>query len=145
MAPTGDSSNVLAVFPFVRHGGDDGVPRNNLGVVTEKNLWLVPHHLGQLEDDPRSDSYINSIGWEAIAGWDHHEPIWGQQFLKIYSFKQLIDPASSYEGEVKRQKGLRADGLFFWGRVGHDHVIELIIKMISEFGAFEPASRVKYS
>ena len=142
-APRGDSSNVLAVFPYVIHQGDRSQPIPGLGVATEKNLWLIPHYIGQLEDDPMSNYYIRSIPWSQIEAWGQRYPIWGQQLLTIVRFTKPIDPKNSFSEEIERQRPLPTEGLLFWGRKDHNYVIELIKQMIRDHGAFDPGSREK--
>jgi hypothetical protein len=142
MAPRGDSSVVLAIFPFIFHGGDNGTPRPGVGVVTDENFWLIPHYLGQLEDDPRSTIFIHSIPWRLVDGWDHRKPIWGQQLFSVSHFTQEVDLSDDYS-EAIRQNRRRREGLLFWERRDHEYVIQLIKKMITEKGAFDPSSRLE--
>ena len=141
LAPAGDSSKILSLFPFVLDGGKSGPPVPCIGVVTEEYLWLIPHFQGQLADDPRSTIFIRSIEWSQIADWVIADPSWGQQafgllvFQKNSNFELTLDQALEENG-----KGFVLT-MYTWGQMDQSNARRLIVELVKSKGAFEPANR----
>jgi len=141
LAPRGDDSRVLSTFPFVLDGGDSGPPRPCIGVVTERNLWLIPHFPGQLADDPRSTIFIRSVKWSQLADWVNSKPHWGQQHLSLLGFDEDANLTGTIEQALERgEKGFLIR-MYTWGQMDQTNASRLIVELVKSKGAFDPVNR----
>ncbi len=140
LAPKGDDSRVLSIFPFVLDGGDSGIPRPCIGVVTERNLWIIPHFPGQLVDDPRSTIFIRSVRWSQIADWVNAKPHWGQQTLALLVFEDDTNLTGTLEQALEKKKKFILP-MYTWGQMDQTNARRLIVELVKSQGAFDPVNR----